>query len=360
VALTLPSLFRRAAQPLVGIDISSSSVKLVELRAGSKTAMRLERYAIEPIERGAMVEGVIEKPEVIADALVRALRKASFSAREAALALPSRAVITKRITLTAGLSEEDYEFQVESEASQYIPFPIDEVNLDFQILGPSAQTADEVEVLLAASRKEKVEERVMVAEMAGLKPVIMDVEPYAVRATVEHVASFLPNNGEGQVIAVVLVGDQQTYVTIILNGQAIFEREQGFGGVQLTQDIVRLYGLSFEEAEQKKRAGDLPDSYHEDLLKPFVALGATDISRALQFFFTSTPFTKVDQIFLAGGSSVVPGLCEAVAERTQVATELVNPFRGMEIADTIRERQLRIDAPSLLVATGLAMRRFEP
>ena len=360
MALTFPSLFRGADHPLVGIDISSSSVKLVELRAGSKTAMRLERYAIEPLERGAMVEGSIDRPEVVADALVRALRKASCTAREAALALPSRAVITKRIALAAGLREEDYEFQVESEASQYIPFPIDEVNLDFQILGPSAQTADEVEVLLAASRKEKVEERVIAAEMAGLKPVIMDVEPYAVRATIEHVASFLPNNGEGQVIAVVMVGDQLTYVTIILNGQAIFEREQGFGGVQLTQDIVRLYGLSFEEAEQKKRAGDLPDSYHEDLLKPFVALGASDISRALQFFFTSTPFTKVDQIFLAGGSSVVPGLCEAVAERTQVATELVNPFRGMEIADSIRDRQLRIDAPSLLVATGLAMRRFEP
>ena len=357
--LTLPSLFGRSATPLVGVDVSSHSVKLVELGVGAKTAMRLERYAIEPIERGAIVEGEIEKPDVVAEALSRALRRVSASTKEVALALPSRAVITKRITLAAGLTEEEYEFQVESEASQYIPFPIDEVNLDFQILGPSANTPDEVDVLLAASRKEKVDERVAVAEMAGLKPVIVDVESYASRAAISHVSDFLPNRGEGQIVAVVLVGDHLTHVTILLNGQTIFEREQGFGGVQLTQDIVRLYGLSFEEAEQKKRTGDLPDSYHQDLLQPFVALGAADITRALQFFHTSTPFTRVDQIFLAGGSAVVPGLSEAVAARTQVATELVNPFQGMEIADSIRERQLRIDAPSLLVAAGLAMRRFE-
>lgn len=357
--LTLPRLFGRKSAPLVGIDVSSHSVKVVELGVGAKAAMRLERYAIEPIERGAMVEGVIEKPEVVAEALTRALRRCSASAKEAALALPSQAVITKRILLTAGLSEEEYEFQVESEASQYIPFPLDEVNLDFQILGLSANNPDEVDVLLAASRKEKVDERVAVAEMSGLKPVIVDVEPYAIRSAIEHVAGFLPEGGDGKVIAVVLVGDQLTKVTIMLNGETIFEREQGFGGVQLTQDIVRLYGLSFDEAEQKKRSGDLPDNYREDVLKPFVALGAADITRAFQFFFTSTPFAKVDQVFLAGGSAVVPGLCEAVAERTQVVTDLVNPFQGMEIAESIRDRQLRIDAPSLLVAVGLAMRRFD-
>ncbi|MGD9942819.1 MAG: pilus assembly protein PilM [Burkholderiaceae bacterium] len=344
---------------MVGIDLSASSVKVVELTKGQRTPMRLERYAIEPIERGAIVDGNIEKTEPVADALLRALRKCNSRAKEAALALPSGAVITKKIMLPAGMREEDYEVQVETEASQYIPFSIDEVNLDFQLLGPASNSEDEVDVLLAASRKEKVDDRVAVAEMAGLRPVVMDVEPYALRAAVDHVTEFLPNNGQGQIIAVFSIGQTTTSLTVVLNRQTIFEREQAFGGQQLTQDLVRLYGLTPEEAEVKKRTGDLPENYQRDLLQPFIEQGTTDIGRALQFFFTSTPYTRVDQIYLAGGSSVVPGLAEAVAERMQVPTEILSPFQGMEVADSIRERQLRADAPSLLIATGLAMRRFD-
>ena len=359
MALSLSGIFGKKLPPLVGIDLSSSSVKLVELGLGDRSSMRLERYAIEPIEKGAIVDGAIEKPEVVSEALRKAMRKANIKSKNVALALPSAAVITKNIMLPADLREEDYEVQVESEASQYIPFPIEEVNLDFQILGPNENAPDEVDVLLAASRKEKVEDRVAIAEMAGVNPVVVDVEPYAVRATVDHVTSFLPNGGQGQIIAVVVVGQNATFVSIVLNGQTIFEREQSLGGQQLTQDIVRMYGITAEEAEVKKRTGDLPDTYHEDLLKPFVAQGATDISRALQFFFTSTPYSRVDQIYLAGGSAVIPGFVEQVAEETQVPTDLIAPFQGMEVDDSIREKQLRVDAPSLMVATGLAMRRFE-
>lgn len=359
MALSLSGIFGKKLPPLVGIDLSSSSVKLVELGVGDRSSMRLESYAIEPIEKGAIVDGAIEKPEVVSEALRKAMRKANIKSKNVALALPSAAVITKNIMLPADLREEDYEVQVESEASQYIPFPIEEVNLDFQILGPNENAPDEVDVLLAASRKEKVEDRVAIAEMAGVNPVIVDVEPYAVRATVDHVTSFLPNGGQGQIIAVVMVGQNATFVTIVLNGQTIFEREQSLGGNQLTQDIVRMYGITAEEAEVKKRTGDLPDTYHDDLLKPFVAQGATDISRALQFFFTSTPYSRVDQIYLAGGSAVIPGFVEQVADETQVPTDLIAPFQGMEVDDSIREKQLRVDAPSLMVATGLAMRRFE-
>jgi type IV pilus assembly protein PilM len=274
------------------------------------------------------------------------------------MALPSSAVIAKRITLPAGLLEEDYEVQVESEANQYIPFSIEEVNLDFQVLGPAAQTDEDVEVLLAASRKEKVEDRVAIAEMAGLEPVVIDVEPYAARAVIDHVTGYLPNHGEGMILAVFDVGQTTTGLTVVLNGQTIFEREQSFGGSQLTQDIVRLYGLTVEEAELKKKSGDLPDNYGSELLSPFVEQGATEVARSLQFFYTSTPFTRVDRIFLAGGCAVTAGLAEAVAERTQVPTEIMSPFQGMEIAGNIRERQLRLDAPALMVGCGLAMRRF--
>jgi type IV pilus assembly protein PilM len=359
VAFSLQGLLRRGTQPLLGIDVSASNVKLVELVPGGKTGMRLERYAIEPIERGAIVDGNVEKPEAVADALTRAIRRTGTRTRHAAMALPSSAVIAKRITLPAGLLEEDYEVQVETEASQYIPFSIDEVNLDFQILGPAPQSPEDVEVLLAASRKEKVDDRVAIAEMAGLKPIVIDVEPYAARASIDHVTGFLPNHGEGMILAVFDVGQNTTNLTVVLNGQTIFERDQTFGGNQLTADIVRLYGLTLEEAELKKKSGDLPDNYAAELLQPFIEQGATEVARSLQFFYTSTPYTRVDRIFLAGGCAVTAGLAEAVAERTQVPTEIMSPFQGMEIAGGIRERQLRLDAPALMVGCGLAMRRFD-
>jgi type IV pilus assembly protein PilM len=359
MAFSLGSLFRQGTQPLLGIDVSASHVKLVELVPGGKVGMRLERYAIEPIERGAVVEGNVEKPEAVAEALTRAIRRTGAKARLAAMALPSSAVIAKRITLPAGLPEEDYELQVENEASQYIPFPIEEVNLDFQVLGPSAHVSGEVEVLLAASRKETVDDRIAIAEMAGLSPVVIDVEPYAARTAIDHVTGFLPNNGDGMIVAVFDIGQDTTSLTVVLNGQTIFERDQAFGGAQLTQDIVRLYGLTHEEAESKKKAGDLPDNYAAELLTPFVDQGATEVIRSLQFFFTSTPYTRVDRILLAGGASVTAGLADAVGERTQVLTEILSPFQGMEIAGTIRERQLRLDAPALMVGCGLAMRRFD-
>jgi type IV pilus assembly protein PilM len=358
VAFSLQGLFRRTSQPMLGVDVSASNVKLVELVPGTKAGMRLERYAIEPIERGAIVDGNIEKPEAVADALTRAIRRTGTKTKLVAMALPSSAVISKRITLPPGLMEEDYETQVETEASQYIPFSIDEVNLDFQILGP-AQQSEDVEVLLAASRKEKVDDRVAIAEMAGLRPIVIDVEPYAARAAIDHVTGYLPNHGDGMILAVFDIGQQTTNLTVVLNGQTLFERDQSFGGSQLTQDIVRLYGLTLEEAELKKKSGDLPDNYPSELLAPFIEQGATEVARSLQFFYTSTPYTRVDRIFLAGGCAVTAGFAEAVAERTQVPTEIMSPFQGMEVSGGIRERQLRLDAPALMVGCGLAMRRFD-
>jgi type IV pilus assembly protein PilM len=187
----------------------------------------------------------------------------------------------------------------------------------------------------------------------------MDVESYATQEVFGLIAPSLPANGRDQNIALVDIGAHVTHFYVLRNNQFLFSRDQAFGGNQLTQDIVRLYGLTQEEAELKKKTGELPDNYAGDILAPFVEQGAIDISRALQFFFTSTPYTRVDRIFLAGGSSVVPGLAEAVADRTQVPTDIFTPFQGMEFANTIRERQLKLDAPSLLVAAGLAMRRFD-
>ncbi len=357
MAFDFGALFSSQNQPLIGLDLSSSSVKLVELSGTPQAGFRLERYAIEPLPKGAIADGNVENIEAVSEAVKRAWKKSGTKVKNVAMALPSAAVITKKIMLPAGLSEEALEIQVESEANQYIPFALDEVSLDFSVIGPAANSVEDVEVLLAASRKEKVEDRVAVAQAAGLKPMVMDIESYAARATAERIIKLMPNEGEGQIIALFSVGAFTTTISATLNGQAIYEREQAFGGSQLTQDIARAYGLSAEEAEAKKRSSDLPENYERDLLQPFADNIALEVTRALQFFFTSTPYSRVDQILLAGGCAVIPGLVDVVGTRTQAATSILNPFKGMDMSSSIREKQARLDAPSLLIATGLAMRR---
>jgi len=359
LAIDLDSLLGRKNPPLVGLDISTSSVKLVELAEVGQSEYRLEHFAIEPLPRGAVVDGSIENVEQVSEAIRRAWKKSGSRAKHVAIGMPPSSVITKKITLPAGLSEDELEVQVESEANQYIPFALEEVSLDFDVIGPAANSPEDIEVLIAATRKEKVEDRVAVAEAAGLKPLVMDIESYAARAAIDRVTAQLPKGGQGQIVALFQIGAQVTHVSVMLDGQTIYEREQPFGGNQLTQDIVRAYGLSFEDAESKKRAGDLPEGFERELMEPFLESAALEVTRAIQFFFTSTPYTHIDQIFIAGGCAVIPGMVEVVAERTKIATSVVSPFQGMQLASGLREKQLRSEAPSFLVACGLAMRRFD-
>jgi type IV pilus assembly protein PilM len=358
LALNLGFLFGQKNPPLVGLDISTSGVKLVELAEAGKNEYRLERFATEPLPRGAVVDGNIENIEQVSEAVRRVWKKSGTRAKFVAMGMPPASVITKKITLPGGLSEDELELQVESEASQYIPFALDEVSLDFDVIGASQSAPEDVEVLLAATRKEKVEDRVAVAEAAGLVPVVMDIESYAARAAIDRITAQLTNGGKGQIVALFQIGAQVTHVSMLLDGQPIYEREQPFGGHQLTQDIVRAYGLAYEEAETKKKAGDLPEGYERELLGPFLESAALEVTRAVQFFFTSTPYTRIDQIFLAGGCAIIPGLVDLVADRTKISTSVVSPFKGMQLATNVREKQLRVEAPAYLVACGLAMRRF--
>ena len=351
------SIFNPKARPLIGLDISSSSVKMVELADAGKGAQRIERYAIEPLPRDAVVDGNIANFDQVAEGVKRAWKRLGSSTKYAALALPAAAVITKKIILAAGLREQEMEVQVESEANQYIPFALDEVNLDFQVVGPAPSSQDEVEVLIAASRKEKVEDRVACAEAAGLKALVVDVESYATQAAFELVEKQLPGGGKDLLIALVDIGANVMNVTMLRNGQQVYTREQAFGGNQLTQEIMRTYGMSYEEADAAKRNHSLPENYEAELLKPFMDNLALEVSRALQFFFTSgqSQFTQV----LAGGCAVIPGLDAAVKARTEVETHVANPFVNMLTSPRIRPKQLLADAPSLLVACGLALRRFD-
>jgi len=351
--------FSSAVRQLAGLDISSSSVKLVELSGGDKDAYKVERYAIEQLPRDAVVDGNIANLEAVSEAVKRALRRFGGGVKNVAVALPSSSVITKKIILPAGLREQEMELSVESEANQYIPFALDEVNLDFQVIGPAPGNPDELEVLIAASRKDKVEDRVAVAQAAGLKAPVIDVESLAIESALELVSRQLPTGGEDKVIRLVDVGANVMNVTVFRHRPQGYAPEPAFGGNQLTQDIARQYGMSVDEAEAAKRAGALPDTYARELMRPFMDSLALEVSRALQFFFTSTQFNQVDHIVLAGGCAVIPGLADTVASRTQVETQVANPFANMSLRSKIRPKNLAADAPALLVACGLALRRFD-
>lgn len=343
---------------MLGLDISSSSVKLVELGKDKAGKLVLERCAIVPLERGWIIDGNIEKFDEVADAVRLLVKKSGTKTKNVAMALPPSAVITKKITLPGGMSDQELEMQVETEANQYIPFPLDEVSLDFCIVGPSAASAGDVEVLIAASRREKVQDVQGLAEAAGLKPVIVDVESYASRLATSRLIANLPNKGVGSIVALFELGAITTSMQVIRNDEVLYDRDQAFGGAQLTQLIVRQYGFSLEEAESKKRSGDLPDDYESSVLRPFVESMVQEIARALQFFFTSTPHNKVDYVMLAGGSAALPGLTEAVTRHTTFACTLVDPFQGMELGDSVRLKKMTREAPSYLTSCGLALRRF--
>ncbi|MFA6015176.1 MAG: pilus assembly protein PilM [Gallionellaceae bacterium] len=347
--------------PLIGVDISSSSVKMVELsEAPKKSGYIVERYVIEPLPADAITDGNIVNLEMVSDSLARAWKRMGTRVKNISLALPAAAVISKKIFLPAGLREDELEEQVEAEANQYIPFALDEVNLDFQVIGPSTGNPEEVEVLLAASRKANVEDRVAVGQTAGLKTIIVDVEPYAAEAAFRQVSAQLPGGALDQCIALVDIGASVMNVNVLRNDQSIYMRDQQIGGNQLTQMIQNAYGLSAQEAEIAKRNGGLPENYESEVLAQFRENVSAEVTRALQFFFTSTQFNEIGFVVLAGGCATLPGLDDAVATRTQVSTLVANPFAQMTLSSRIKPRQLQTDAPALMIACGLALRRFDP
>jgi type IV pilus assembly protein PilM len=255
---------------------------------------------------------------------------------------------------------------VQVEANQYIPFPLEEVSLDFCVVGPSAASAADVEVLIAAARREKVQDLQALAESVGLDPVTVDVESYAARRAAWAAIQSVPFNGDPPMVALLELGSTTSSLQVLRQGEVVFERDQAFGGAALTQAIAQQYGFSPEDAEARKRKGDLPDTYATEVLPAFLDSLAQDVARALKYFFTSTPYHRVDQILLAGGCATLPGLPQALSHWVQTPAAVLNPFAGMASgaglstsmgtalgSNPLHQRQ----APSFLTACGLAMRR---
>ncbi len=351
-------LFGRKARPVLGIDISSTSVKLLELsRAGER--YRVESWAIEPLPPGAVVERNIVRLEVVGEVLGRVLEHSGTSLREAAVAVAGSAVITKTVEMDADLTEDELESQLQLEADLYIPYPLEDVALDFEVQGPAPRTPGKVEVLLAACRKENVEMREAALSLAGLTARIVEVEAHALERACGLLYPQLEGRPEALVVAVVDIGATMTTLSVLRDGRTLYSREQLFGGQQLTEEIQRRYGLSWEEASLAKQKGGLPVEYATEVLAPFREAVAQQVSRSLQFFFASGQFNDVDCIILAGGTASIAGLDRLVQQRTGTKTLMASPFHDMLLGSRVSPAPLASDAPALMIACGLALRSFD-
>lgn len=356
--MQLPQLFKPRQSLILGVDISSTAIKLLEI-SQQGVRYRVESYAVEPLPANSVVEKTITDVEAVGDAIKRALKRSGTRTRHAAVAVSGSAVITKVVSMPADLSDDELESQLQLEADQYIPYPLEEVNMDFEVLGPSDKNVGMVDVLLAASRSENVDMRVAALELAGLTAKIVDVEAYALENAFELIAGQFPGEGYDRTIAVADVGATMTTLNVLYNRKIIYTREQVFGGKQLTEEIQRRYGLSYEEAGMAKRQGGLPDNYGSEVLLPFKDAMVQQVSRSLQFFFSSSHYNSVDYIVLAGGCASIAGVDDLIEQNLGTTTVIANPFASMTLAPRVKAQALSNDAPALMIACGLAMRSFD-
>lgn len=350
------SLGKQKQTSVLGLDISSTSVKLLEL-SRSGNSYKVESYGVRPLPPNAVVEKNIAEIEAVSEALEKVVTQARSKTKKSAVAVAGSAVITKIIEMQAGLKDNELENEIRAQADQYIPYPLDEVSIDFEVLGEVPNNPNQVEVLLAACRSENVEVREECLKEAGLEPYIVDVEAYCMERAFSMIAPQL-EGGDDSTVAVVDIGATMTTLSVLHNGQTIYTREQLFGGKQLTEEIQRRYGLSNEEAGLAKKQGGLPDDYESEVLQPFKEAVVQQVSRSLQFFFSSSQYNEVDYIVLAGGVASMDGLSELVQEKLGTPTTVANPFANMSVASKVDSVALSNDAPALMIATGLALRSF--
>lgn len=351
------SFLEKKARPVIGLDISSTSVKLLELsRSGDR--YRVESYTVKALPPNAVVEKNIADPAAVAEVVRSMVKQSKTKLKHAAVAVAGSAVITKMIDMPADLNDDAMESQIAAEADQYIPFPLEEVALDFEVQGISPRNPDQVEVLLAACRRENVEVRQQVLADSDLIAEKVDIEAYCMERAFELIAEQLEDQ-EGQVVAIIDIGATMTTLSVLVDGKTVYTREQLFGGRQLTEEIQRRYGLSREEAGLAKKQGGLPDDYEMEVLTPFKDAVVQQVTRSLQFFFSASQYNDVDYIILAGGVASLEGLVGLIEEKLGTQTVVANPFARMSVSSRVNAVSLANDAPALMIVTGLAMRSFD-
>jgi len=350
-------LFSNNKLQLFGVDVSSSAVKVLQLsKSGEK--YKVEYYGVDSLPANAVVEKNITEVDRVSVAITNAVRRAGIKRKNAAIAVSGSAVITKTINMSSDLNDDELEEQLSLDANQYIPYPIEEVSLDFNVLGSVENSPELSHVLIACSRSENVDVCVEAIEGAGLTTAIIDVESFAIEATYHQMKKDMDLEDD-EIVALFDIGATTTTLHIMYQGRSIYTRDQTFGGKQLTDEIMQRYGLSMEEAGLAKRQGGLPESYEKEVLQSFNDSLIQQISRALQFFFSATEYNNVDKIILAGGTASIDGLDELTEQQIGVPVQIANPVKGFTLASRIDDIAILEDSPALMTVIGLAMRTFD-
>lgn len=355
----LDNIWKNKIPMMVGIDIGSHAVKAVLLSQGTEGYI-LEDYAIEPMSRGAVIDREIQDIEAVGNVIEKIRKNISASATDAAAAVSGQTVITKVIYMDVALTEEELASQIEIEADSLIPFPLDEVSLDFETLDVNESDPSKVNVLLSAARTESIEARVAALEAGDFHAKVIDVESYAVGRAYDLCLPLLPDDAKDKMVAMVDIGATVTLFSATEAGKHIYSRDQMFGGEQYTRSIVSYYNKSFDDAEQAKISNDLPPNYTFEVLAPFHTVLMQQIRRAIQMFLTTSGQDKVDYLLISGGTAALEGVESLLSEELGIHTVVANPFNGMTFSDSIDKDELTSIAPQLMVATGLALRSFTP
>ena len=352
-------LFRSRGSSLIGLDITTSSIKMLELAQSGKS-YRVECYAAEATPPNSINEKSIVDAEAVGEAIRRAVKRSGSKSPEAAIAISGDAAITKVIQMPSNLSANDLEGQVEIQADQHIPFPMEEVSFDFEVMGPSATDPEMNDVLLVATRTENVDQRRIAVEAAGLKARIVDVEAFALENACQLLAHQMPDGGTEHLIALVDFGASNTTFSVLQDMRVVYTRDFSFGGQQLTEEIMRTYGLSLEDAGRAKKEGGLPSNYQPEVLDPFIDDMTQQVSRSLQFFLASGGGREQpDQILICGGCANIPGVADMVSSKVGIPTEIGDPLGYMKVSTRAKSQGVGKDATALLTAFGLALRTFD-
>ncbi len=352
-------LFKKPMPYIIGVDIGSHSVKAV-LLSEKDHHYRLEAVAVEPMPKGAMVERSIQDIEAVGRIMSKIRKKLPKNITQVAVAVSGQTVITKVIFMDVSLTDAELESQIEIEADSLIPYPLDEVSLDFEKLDINEADPSKVNVLLSAARTESIETRIGAIEAGGFEPKVVDVESYALSRNVELCYPLLPDDAAEKVIAFIDVGATMTLISVVQNGETIYTRDQVFGGEQYTNSIVSYYNKSFDEAELAKTTGDLPPNYTFEVLAPFQTSFLQQVRRAIQMFLTTSGKDQVDYIVLSGGTSLINGLDKLLIDELGIHSVNLDPFSAMELAPEVDRDLLEKQKSQLAVATGLALRSFSP
>jgi type IV pilus assembly protein PilM len=351
-------LFKPKHRSILGIDISSSSVKILEI-SGSGDKLCVEGYGRQLLPVNALDGNVIKDVEAVANCIKKLISTSKLNCKQVALAVPDSAVISKIVQINDDLNESEMEELVVIEADKYIPYPIDEINLDFEILGHSSKNSAMLDVLIVASRAENVNSRVEAVTRAGLEAKIVDVESYAVERAAQQLSQELPAGGQDKIVAIIDIGANYTHLFVLHGMRLIFSREEKFGGMQLIESIAEHYNMSTDQAMIANEEGKLPPGYETEVLEPFKDMVLLQIKRTLQFFYSTSQHGFVDHILLAGGLARQSGLANLIQEQLGVSTTVANPLSHMSFGKMVNLEAINNDAPALLAACGLALRHLE-